>query len=71
MGKAHKRQTVFGCDRPHLEDSMATSSQFVCLEDFRVEALKRLPSEFADYLEGGSGYEHTLSENRKAYNRSV
>ena len=52
---------------------MATlaKQQIVCLEDFRSKALKLLPPEVADYLEAGSGYEHTLNENRKAYSRSV
>ena len=70
--KVLKCDLASGCNTRHTKGAkMATSSQLVCLEDFRSQALKLLSSEVADYLESGSGYEHTLRENRQAYNRWV
>lgn len=43
--------------------------KYVCIEDFRKEAGRRLPKIFADYVEGGSFSETTLKRNVEAFSR--
>ncbi|RKE23360.1 alpha-hydroxy acid oxidase [Streptomyces sp. TLI_171] len=41
------------------------------LDDYRVLAHRRLPSEVTDFIEGGAGGERTLAANRRAFDRVV
>ena len=43
--------------------------KYVCIEDFRKAAGRRLPKIFADYVEGGSFSETTLKRNVEAFSR--
>ena len=44
---------------------------FVAIEEIRAAAIKNLPRDVADFLEGGAGTESTLRANREAFARWV
>lgn len=48
---------------------MSKVNRYLCTEDFRKSAAKRLPRIFADYIEGGSFSETTLQRNRDDFSR--
>src|ERR1700751_1546409 len=44
---------------------------YVAIEEIHAAAIKNLPRDVADFLEGGAGTESTLRANREAFGRWV
>jgi len=50
-------------------EAIGDLSRFLAVEEFELEARKRLPRPVYEYLAGGAGDEHSLRANEESYRR--